>query len=203
MRKFSLAAALLSAGLLVPLFAYSASNNNPSGAYVGAGWGQFNLDIRNLSDVGTATSDITKSDDNAWKIFAGYRFIPYFALEGAYINFGKAGDRFQATTANGSNGNYRVDLSGFAPYAIGTIPLGPVELFGKVGEYFYNVKVRADFDNPGPDVRSSHSRTDFLYGGGIGVNIGEHLHLRGEYETVDIKNAKNSDAFWLSAALRF
>src|SRR5882757_6602686 len=132
MKKFP-AAVLLSLSAFAPLLAYSAPEDNPSGPYVGAGWGRFNLDIRNLSDVGTATSDIAKSDDNAWKIFAGWRFIPYLALEAAYINFGKTGDRFQATTASGSNGNYRVDLSGFAPYIIGTLPLGPVELFAKAG----------------------------------------------------------------------
>lgn len=201
MNKLTISAALLalSTPAVAPI-ALGAPDDNPSGPYVGAGWGRFNLDIRNLSDAGTAASDIAKSDDNAWKAFVGYRFTPVISLEAAYIDFGRPNDRF---TATGSNGNYRVDLSGFAPYVIGTIPLGPVELFGKVGEYFYNVKTRIDFDNPGPDIDSSHSRTDLLYGGGVGITVLDRLNLRAEYETVDIKNAKNSDAFWLSAAWRF
>jgi hypothetical protein len=52
-------------------------------------------------------------------------------------------------------------------------------------------------------VDSTHSRTDLLYGGGVGMTFIDHLHVRAEYETVDIDNAKNSDAFWLSAAWRF
>jgi hypothetical protein len=39
---------------------------------------------------------------------------------------------------------------------------------GKIGSYFYDVDVRVDFDNPGPQLNSSHSRNDFLYGGGVG-----------------------------------
>jgi hypothetical protein len=33
----------------------------------------------------------------------------------------------------GSSGDYRLRLKGFAPCVIGTLPLGPVELFGKAG----------------------------------------------------------------------
>ena len=153
----------------------------------------------NLEEAGSAITSIAKSDDNAWKIFAGYRFNPYFSLEAAYIDFGDPGNNFSAT---GTNGNYKVGLSGFAPYAIGTIPVGPVELFAKVGYYFYDVDLKVDFDRPGPDIDSSHSEDDFLYGIGAGITIGDHLHLRAEYEIVDL-NSGQSDAMWLSAAWRF
>ncbi len=200
MKKLTAIAALLSLGVLPVVAHGAATQNNPSGPYAGVGWGQFNLDIHNLSDVGTATSNIVKGDDNAWKLFAGWRLNPYLAFEAAYIDFGQPSDHFDAS---GSNGNYRVDLSGFAPYIVGSIPLGPVELFAKAGSYFYNVKVKVDFDNPGPDVESSHSDNDFLYGGGLGITLAERVHLRAEYETVDLKNASNSHAIWLTAAWRF
>lgn len=183
-----------------PMLAQAADKDNPSGAYVGAGWGRFNLNIRNLDDAGTAVGDIVHSDDNAWKIFAGYRFTPYVALEAAYIDLGRPSDRF---TASGSDGNYRVKISGFSPAVVGTLPLGPVELFAKLGEYYYDSKVRVDFDNPGPDIESSHRRNDLLYGAGVGFTVLDRLHLRAEYETIEIQNAKHSDAFWLSGAWRF
>lgn len=176
------------------------ADDNPSGAYIGGGWGKFNLNIRNLSDVGSGVSTIAESDDNAWKLFGGYRFNPYFALEAAYIDFGTPSDRF---TATGSNGNYRVKLRGFAPYVVGTLPLGPVELFARAGYYFYDNDVRIDFDSPGPDIDSSHSRSDFIYGAGLGFTFFGRLHARAEYETVKIENANSSDALWLSAAWRF
>jgi opacity protein-like surface antigen len=188
------------AGALLAATHAARAEDNPSGAYAGAGWGQFNLDIDTLDEVGSSINDIANSDDNAWKVFVGYRINPYIAFEGAYVDFGGPSDRFDAS---GSDGNYRVDISGFAPYAIGTIPLGPVELFAKVGYYYYDVDVRVDVDDPGPDVESKHSESDFLYGGGIGVTLLDRLHLRVEYEAVDIDRAENSDAMWLSAAWRF
>jgi OOP family OmpA-OmpF porin len=200
MNKLAVAAAVLSVGLLPELALAATEHANPSGPYVGVGWGQMDLDIHNLSDVGTATSNIVKSRDDAWKLFAGYRVNPYLAVEAAYIDFGKHNEHFDSS---GSNGNYQVNMSGFAPYIIGTVPLGNWDLFAKAGSYFYNVKVKVDFDNPGPDLNSSHSRNDFLYGGGVGYTIAERVHLRAEYEVVDVTNAKNSDAIWLSAAWHF
>ena len=198
MNKALVAAALLSLGSLPAL---ADTTENPSGFYVGAGWGRFNLHLRGLDDVDNAVDAIFDSNDNAWKLFGGYRVNPYLSFEAAYIDFGRPHDHF---TATGSSGDYRVGLSGFAPYVIGTLPLGPIELFAKAGYYFYDVKIRADFDQPlSPEVDSKHSRTDFLYGGGIGTTFFDHLNIRAEYEKVDVSHAKDSDAFWLSAAWRF
>jgi len=191
------------AALLIPFCCAStamAQTDNPDGPYAGVGWGQFNLNINSLSDAGTAAHDIVHSNDNAWKAFAGYRFNRFLALEAAYIDLGKPSDRFSGT---GSDGNYRADIGGFSPAIIGTLPLGPVELFAKIGEYYYDSKVKVDLDDPGPSIESSHRRNDLLYGGGVGMTFFEHLHVRAEYETIEIKNAKHSDAFWLSAAWRF
>lgn len=191
----------LMTALTAPLLATAGdATDNPSGPYVGGGIGRFNLNIKHLDDVDNAVQTIGKSDDNAWKVFAGYRFLPWLGAEAAYIDFGRPKDTF---TATGSNGNYRVKLSGFAPSLIASVPLGPVELFGKVGEYYYDVKTRVDFDNPGPDIDTSHSRNDFLWGGGVAVVVAQHVELRAEYEKVEIENARDSDAFWLAAAVRF
>jgi len=191
---------IASAALMTPFITTAKSADNPTGPYVGAGLGQFNLNIDHLDDVDNAVSSIRDSDDNAWKIFAGYRFIPWLSLEAAYIDFGNPGDSLETS---GSNGNYRVDLSGFAPSLVASMPLGPVELFAKAGQYYYDVKTRVDLDSPGPGIRSSHSRNDFMWGGGVSVVVLERLELRAEYEKVEIEQARGSDAFWLSAAWRF
>lgn len=200
MTKFTTAFAMCSL-LAMPGFAYSAAtSDNPSGPYVGAGWGQFKLGLHDLSDVGIAVNSVTDSDDNAWKIFAGWRFNPYFALEGAYVDFGRPGDRFDAS---GSDGDYRVIMKGFSPTAIISLPIGPIELFAKGGAYYYDAHVKAHFDSSGGNIDSSNRRNDAMYGGGIGASVTDHLHIRAEYERLDIQNAKKSDAFWLTAALRF
>jgi len=138
----------------VPAFA-----DNPSGPYVGGSWGQFNLDIDNLNDVGQAVSSIAHSNADARKYFAGWRFDPYFAIEGAYVDLGNPGSNF---TATGSNGNYHIHMDGFSPTAIGTLPLGPAEVFAEAGYLFYNVNLTANYTAPGTEtVESSHSRSDF------------------------------------------
>jgi hypothetical protein len=104
-----------------------------SGPYVGAGWGQFDLHLHNLNDVGTAVTDITHSNDDAWKAFVGFRFAPFIGVEAAYVDFGHPNDTFQSS---GSNGIYHLQMTGFSPAVIGTTPLGPVEIFGKAGYYF-------------------------------------------------------------------
>ena len=109
--------------------------SHESGFYVGGGVGQFNVQIDDIDDTDEAIERLD-DDDTSWKLFAGYRFNPYISIEAAYIDFGGPSDSFDAS---GSSGDYKVELSGFAPYVVGTLPLGPVELFAKVGYYFYDV----------------------------------------------------------------
>jgi hypothetical protein len=176
------------------------SADNDSGFYIGGGVGQFNVQIDDVDDTNNALERLD-DDDTAWKAFGGYRFNPYLSLELAYIDFGNPNGR---ASASGSSGDYSVDLSGLAPYVIGTIPLGPIELFGKVGYYFYDVDLTADIDDPlSPDFDSSTSDEDLLYGFGAGVTFFEHLHARLEYEKIDSDVLDDADAIWLSGAWRF
>jgi hypothetical protein len=177
-----------------------AQDENRRGAFIGVGAGQFNLDIDGLDDLDEAAETVRESDDNTWKLFAGFRFTRWLSVEAAYIDLGSPGDSFDAS---GSDGNYRIEMSGFAPAVIGTVPIGPIEIFGKIGRYFYDVDTRIDFDAPGPDLVSSNSREDTMWGAGISGVVLKRLELRGEYQKIDIDNAEDSDAFWLSAAWRF
>jgi len=178
----------------------SYAQENSSGFYLGAGVGQFNVQIDDIDQTDNAIERLD-DDDRAWKAFAGYRINPYIALEAAYIDFGKPNTRSETS---GSSGDYRVELNGFAPYVIGTIPLGPVELFGKIGYYFYDVDLRVDIDDPlAPDVDSSESDEDLLYGVGVGMTFLDHLNARLEYERIDSDVLDDADALWLSASWRF
>jgi opacity protein-like surface antigen len=173
----------------------------PNGFYAGTGWGHFDLKIDNLNDVGTAVNTIVNSSDNAWKINLGYRFTPFFALEADYMDFGHPGDNFEGV---GSNGNYTLHMSGFAPFAVGTLPLGPAEIFVKAGELFYDANLRVNLNAPGTEVlESSHSRSAFVYGGGLGVTLLKHLNLNIEYDQVRVENARSSNVLWLSPVWRF
>jgi opacity protein-like surface antigen len=178
---------------------YSDDFSPPAGPYIGAGWGQFDLHLHNLNDVGTAVTTITHSSDDSWKAFVGFRFAPFIAVEAAYVDFGHSHDSF---TTYGADGTYHLHLTGFSPTAIATLPLGPVEIFGKAGYYFYNVNTRVDFSG-GPFLESQHDRSDFLYGGGAGVTVLHHLNVRAEYERIDLSHASGTNAFWISPSWRF
>jgi opacity protein-like surface antigen len=172
-----------------------------SGPYVGAGWGRFNLKPESINDVESDVTQITHSHDDAFKINAGYRFMPYFALEADYIDFGDPGSSFYGT---GSSGNYKLKVAGFAPFAVATLPLGPFEVFGKAGWLFSDNKLKVYLNEPGQQVvQSSHSSSDFIYGGGVGITFLRHLNINAEYDRVRVENASDSDALWLAAQWRF
>lgn len=175
--------------------------DNPTGPYIGAGLGRFNVNIDSIDQVDEVAESLDDSDDTAMKIFAGYRLLPFLSLEAGYVDLGNPGDDFETS---GSDGRYRVGVSGFTVAALGRIPVGPVELFGKVGQYFYDVDTRITFDGGLPDIRAKDSGDDLFWGGGVGIVLLERLEVRAEYERFDIGDAADdSDAFWLSAAWRF
>ena len=91
-----------------------------------------------------------------------------------------------------------MEISGFAPYLVGTLPLGIFELFAKVGYYFYDVEAEIG-DVEADDV----SDEDLVYGAGFGVVLFEHLNVRVEYEIIDISDVDDANAAWLTGAWRF
>jgi opacity protein-like surface antigen len=173
----------------------------PRGPYVGIGWGHFDLRLDNLDQVDQAVNNIVHSGDDAWKVNLGYRFSPYFSIEGDYVDFGHPSDTFQGT---GSNGNYQLHMSGFAPFAVATLPLGAAEVFGKAGWLWYNSDLRVNLNSPGQELlQSSSSRSNFIWGGGVGVTVFRHLNLNAEYDQVRLDNASHSNVLWLATAWRF
>jgi hypothetical protein len=81
------------------------------------------------------------------------------------------------------------------------LPLGPVELFAKLGYLFYNLEVEV----AGADITSeSGSDEDLIYGIGAGIVLFDHLQTSIEYEIIDVSETlDDADALWLSAAWRF
>jgi OOP family OmpA-OmpF porin len=196
------AAFALSIGFAGTLRAEETEPSGPvHGPYVGAGWGRFNVEPENIGDVATGVANIARSHDGAYKITAGYRFMPYFALEANYVDFGNPGSTF---STSGSDGNYKLHASGFAPMAVGTLPLGPFEIFGKAGWLYSNNNVKLYLNQPGQQViQSSHSSTDFMWGGGLGITVLNHLNINAEYDRIQLQNTHDSDVLWLAAQWRF
>jgi opacity protein-like surface antigen len=188
--------AAMAASMAVAAAAHAQEPTETSGFYLGGGIGQFNAGIDDVDQIDN-TVDNWKDDDTAYKLFAGYRLNRYLGFEVAYVNLGEpSGD-----VVPGFNVQSAID--GFAPYVVGTIPLGRFfELYGRAGYYFYDATT-ATTDTLDNRVEFKEDSQDFVYGGGLGFNLGEKFNVRAEYERFDIKNLDDADALWLTAAWRF
>ena len=156
---------------------------NNEGFYLGAGLGDFSADIDNLGDL-----DL--DSDDASRIFGGWRFNRWVAVNVDFTDFGRSQGTLNTL-------NISADTEGVTPAVVGTLPLGPVELYGKAGVILYNVEI----DAGGPLIDATGE--DAVFGFGIGATLFDRLNLRGEYEHVDIERLDDAEAFWLSASWRF
>src|SRR5688572_4113234 len=180
----TLAAAVLACGMT------AAHADNERGLYLGAGVGLFNIEVDDVETV-DELDQAFDSDDTVFKVFAGWRFNPFISVELDYIDLGGPEDTVEDVRV-------KAEINGIAPYLIGTIPLGPIEGFARVGYYFYDVEIS------GEDIGSvDDSGEDLVYGVGLGLTLFEHLHARLEYEIIDVSEVDDANAVWLSGAWRF
>jgi OmpA-OmpF porin, OOP family len=170
------------------------AGENTEGFYIGGGIGDFSAAVDeidaldDIDDVGIDFSD----GDNATKIFAGWNFNRFFALQGDFVDFGESSG-FVSPTATGTS-----DVQGLAPSIVGTLPIGPIELFGRVGMIFYDV----DLNLTGGRL-IDESGEDMVWSAGIGIDILDRANLRLEYEQIDIQEFDEADALWLNFAWKF
>ena len=188
--------AALAALIVVAAAPAAYAQDEDAGFYLGGGVGQFNAQIDDVDEV-DETVEGWDEDDTAYKIFAGYRLNDFLAFELDYINLGEP----SGSVVPGFNVDAAVD--GFAPYVVGTIPLGQwFEVYGRVGYYFYDATVGIE-NELDERVEFDEESEDLVYGAGIGARVGERLNLRFEYEKFDLAGVDDADSLWLTAAWRF
>lgn len=180
-----------------------AAQENDSGPYIGAAYGEFNADIDNIEGLPAAIDSID-ADDGAWKAFFGWRFNPYISAEIAYVDLGNPRGDFDSS---GTFGDYTLELSGFGAYAIGTLPLGIFELSGKIGYYWHDVTWDVDWSNAGSGngnvLNTSDSGSAVTYGVGAGVTLIDHINAKIEYELMDLDEVEDANVLWFTMAWRF
>ncbi len=108
------AALLLAAG---PALAQD-DDNNTDGFYIGAGLGEFSTEIDEISDVDDVDIDFD-TDEDATKIFAGWRFNRFFAAQLDQYDFSDSNIAVNSLPLTQS-------LDGTAASVVGTLPLGPI-----------------------------------------------------------------------------
>jgi OOP family OmpA-OmpF porin len=123
------------------LIASAPASAQDPGWYLGAGIGRSRAKIDDaqiisgLEGAGIATTGIDDQNrDTGWKVFTGYQFNRYFALEGGYFDLGRFG--FNATTRPPGTLNGEITLRGLNLDAVGNrgdIDLYSLEMLVRVG----------------------------------------------------------------------
>lgn len=153
------------------------------GFYIGASalQSRFDADDFDIDDV--------DEEDTGWKLFAGFRATPNFGIEAAYTRFGEA-----EAPAVEVGGPFEAQAEAFSLIGVGAIPLGPVELFAKVGA------ARIESRGNVGAVFFDENEIELAYGVGAQLNLGA-LGVRVEYEKFDTDTIGDLDV--ISAGLVF
>lgn len=166
--------AILLAALLGTAGAASAADN---GLYLGGSIGQSNVDV----DEGPTQVD---GDDTGFKFIVGFRPLDWLAVEANYVDFGKVKDGALTSESNG-----------ISVFAVGFVPVGPVDLFAKGGLINYD----SDLKFNGGRVFSDDGN-ELAYGVGVQFRL-LSLSVRAEYERFDVDHV--DDLNLLSVGLTY
>jgi hypothetical protein len=138
-----------------------------NGIYLGGSVGQSSLQVDDFN---------YDADSTGYKLIAGWRFLDWLAVEGNYIDFGSGDDSVDGTRIES-------EADGVSLSAVGFLPVGPVDLFARVGAVDWS----ADLSSSGLGSESDDG-TDLTYGVGAQFRVWS-LSIRAEYEIFDIEDA--------------
>lgn len=182
----------LISGALLSLATLPALADDSDGFYVGIGFGQSRANVSASecqSRVQAAASALlpgstatctANGTDTAYKILAGYNITPHIGVEAGYLDFGQT-NLSAIISVGGGSGRTELSQSATGAYAdiVGNMqPSSNLDLFLKLGAY--NASITSS--NTVGISSSTHSNTNFTFGGGARFNFTENLGLRLEYE---------------------
>jgi len=145
----------------------------------------------NLLGGGLAASSITNDDsDTGFKLYGGYKFNKYFALEGGYFDLGKFG--FTATTTPAGTLDGSIKLRGVNLDAVGILPIN--EKFSALGRIGLNyAEARDSFSGTGavsvPNPSPSKRDANYKFGAGLQYDFTKLLGMRAEAERYRVDDA--------------
>ncbi|WP_129647401.1 porin family protein [Peristeroidobacter agariperforans] len=152
-------------------------------AGVGVGTATIELDTIEVDDDFDFKFD---ADDTAFKVFGGYNFNQYFAIEATYYDGGEQEETI--ISFPGFNSSIEVGTSGLIASAIGRVPLGDLfSLYGKLGFASYDAEIKT-LVNGDVVFEEDGSDDDVAYGVGASFNIGSQFELRAEYEAISLSD---------------
>lgn len=169
---------------------------------------QSDLTSRLLPTGVTSTSVSSDERDTGYKVFMGYQFNPYVALEGGYFNLGQLD--LSAVTAPAGTLDGRFKLQGLNLDLVGTMPLGMNwSIIGRIGAQ--HAQTRGRFSGTGAASTIATSRdendTNYKFGVGLQYEISPSWLIRAEAERYRISDTVgghgNVDLYSLSLVFPF
>ena len=143
-------------------------------------------------DDGSIVAGRIDDDDFGWKLFGGYRFLPFLGVEAGYVQLAVESDSSPTFSgiSDGSGFLYRpgpvtVDIedpAGFYAAAVGRLPIGTrFAAFGKFGVFNWDADVTTT--HLGVVERRGDSGTSTLIGAGFEAKVMPLIRVRAEWES--------------------
>ena len=180
-------AACSALAVLVPAHA----QEGKKGFYVGGSFGA--LEARDLDSgainqalagqgLAVRTTSVDTSDVG-WKLFAGYRFNSYLAVEGGYTYLGEYAFAGQVIADPGTV-SANLQANDWNAFAVGILPLGErFDVFAKLGIGYWTADLATSGTFAGRSAQSADSSgTDPIVGLGARFNITARWGIRAEWE---------------------
>jgi OOP family OmpA-OmpF porin len=167
-------------GTLLGAFFSAAAFAQESGVYLGGALGQ--AKFKEWCDVSGAPAGfvLTACDDkdSAWKLFGGYRFNRYVAIEATYVDWG------DATATVGGPTAISAEQQSMGVAAVGSLGLGPqFSVFGKLGFLRTEQKIRRASATQTTTVEGDE--TELHYGLGVKYHFTANWAARAEWERTE------------------
>jgi OOP family OmpA-OmpF porin len=187
----------LTIGALLATSALAADYRDDTYFYGGIGLGEARakIDIDRINNMFTPAAIATDIDERsfAYKLFGGYQFNRYLALEGGYFDLGKFG--FASTTVPAGTLHGEIKLRGINFDVVGTVPLSERwSALARVGAQY--AEARDSFVGTGAVVvrepNPSERQTNYKFGLGIQVEFNPSILMRAEIERYRINDGLNN-----------
>lgn len=187
---------------------------NFDGWYAGLGVGQSHyrdvassIDSAVASAGGTSTTTSVSPLSEGWKVYGGYQFNKYLAIEGGYTNLNDAHAVTTITAPSAGTLRTNVATDAWSLALVGTLPLtDKFSLMGKAGAAYVLPDVTTKASGSGSGTMASaaigHDSYRPVYGVGASYALLDNLNLRAEYERFDLKHI-NVDLLTAGVAMTF
>lgn len=148
------------------------------GLYIGGSLGKSDIDDE-IAIPHFITSGTVDGKSSGFKIFGGVQFNPYFGLDLAFVDLGKAsysGSYFGTPVTGGT-----AEVWGFNVSAVGTVPINEgFAVFGRIGLFAWEAKARDT--TGGFPFSATENGGDFSWGLGLSYGFTKNISARVEWE---------------------